>query len=520
MANTVIIGAQWGDEGKGKIVDMLSAQSGLIVRFQGGNNAGHTIKVQGKETILHLIPSGILHEGKNCLIGNGVVLDPFVFLKEVDELAAKGIDVSPSRLGISKKTHLIMPYHKSLDNAREAKRAGKKIGTTGRGIGPCYEDKASRVGLRAGDLTNPQLVREKVHHALLEKNVLLRELYKYDTLDENQVCEELLAIAPRITPYLKDASSEIQKAQAAGQDILFEGAQGIHLDIDHGTYPFVTSSSTVASSAAAGSGVGPSALERVVGIVKAYTTRVGSGPFPTELEDDTGRYIQTNGHEFGATTGRPRRCGWLDVVILRETVRKEADGQGEFDRELGKEHHFGHVELHVRPLPRGTGNRVLVGDFLPADEAEARKLLPKPLLDAALEGVRDALQSGALTGYPVEDVEVTLTAVERREGQTTVPGCHMAAGMALREALAAASPVALEPLMKVEISVPDEFLGAAISLFGTAGGRVEDLEDRSGLKHVRGLAPLRKLFGFSTSLRSATQGRAGLVLTFDRFDLP
>ena len=243
MANTVIIGAQWGDEGKGKIVDMLSAQSGLIVRFQGGNNAGHTIKVQGKETILHLIPSGILHEGKNCLIGNGVVLDPFVFLKEVDELAAKGIDVSPSRLGISKKTHLIMPYHKSLDNAREAKRAGKKIGTTGRGIGPCYADKASRVGLRAGDLTNPQLVREKVHHALLEKNVLLRELYKYDTLDENQVCEELLAIAPRITPYLKDASSEIQKAQAAGQDILFEGAQGIHLDIDHGTYPFVTSSS-------------------------------------------------------------------------------------------------------------------------------------------------------------------------------------------------------------------------------------------------------------------------------------
>ena len=326
MANTVIIGAQWGDEGKGKIVDMLSAQSGLIVRFQGGNNAGHTIKVQGRETILHLIPSGILHEGKNCLIGNGVVLDPFVFLKEVDELAAKGIDVSPSRLGISKKTHLIMPYHKSLDNAREAKRAGKKIGTTGRGIGPCYEDKASRVGLRAGDLTNPQLVREKVRHALLEKNVLLRELYKYDTLDENQVCEELLAIAPRITPYLKDASAEIQKAQAAGQDILFEGAQGIHLDIDHGTYPFVTSSSTVASSAAAGSGVGPSALERVVGIVKAYTTRVGSGPFPTELEDDTGRYIQTNGHEFGATA-----LTKLDVLqnlpALQICVAYELDGQ-------------------------------------------------------------------------------------------------------------------------------------------------------------------------------------------------
>ena len=321
MANTVIIGAQWGDEGKGKIVDMLSAQSGLIVRFQGGNNAGHTIKVQGKETILHLIPSGILHEGKNCLIGNGVVLDPFVFLKEVDELAAKGIDVSPSRLGISKKTHLIMPYHKSLDNAREAKRAGKKIGTTGRGIGPCYEDKASRVGLRAGDLTNPQLVREKVHHALLEKNVLLKELYKFDPVDENSVLEALLAQAARLTPYLTDVSAAVADAQARGQVVLFEGAQGIHLDIDHGTYPFVTSSNTVASSAAAGSGTGPHALHRIVGIVKAYSTRVGSGPFPTELEDDTGSYLRAQGHEFGATTGRPRRCGWLDAVVLRETVR-------------------------------------------------------------------------------------------------------------------------------------------------------------------------------------------------------
>ena len=324
MANTVIIGAQWGDEGKGKIVDMLSAQSGLIVRFQGGNNAGHTIKVQGKETILHLIPSGILHEGKNCLIGNGVVLDPFVFLKEVDELAAKGIDVSPSRLGISKKTHLIMPYHKSLDNAREAKRAGKKIGTTGRGIGPCYEDKASRVGLRAGDLTNPQLVREKVHHALLEKNVLLRELYKYDTLDENQVCEELLAIAPRITPYLKDASSEIQKAQAAGQDILFEGAQGIHLDIDHGTYPYVTSSNCTAGGAITGSGVGMKNVDRVLGVMKAYITRVGSGPMPTELsyESEAGHTLTEEGYEYGVTTGRRRRCGWFDGPIAEGVVSR------------------------------------------------------------------------------------------------------------------------------------------------------------------------------------------------------
>ena len=321
MANIVIIGAQWGDEGKGKIVDMLSAESDLIVRFQGGNNAGHTIKVDGKETILHLIPSGILHEGKTCLIGNGVVLDPEVFLKEVDALSAKGIDVSPARLGISPKTHLILPYHKVIDQAREAKRAGKKIGTTGRGIGPCYEDKVARIGVRAGDLAQPDLLREKVRFALLEKNVLLKELYKFDSVDENSVLDSLLAQAARLTPYLTDVSAAIADAQAKGQVVLFEGAQGIHLDIDHGTYPFVTSSNTVASSAAAGSGTGPHALHRIVGIVKAYSTRVGSGPFPTELEDDTGCYLRAQGHEFGATTGRPRRCGWLDAVVLRETVR-------------------------------------------------------------------------------------------------------------------------------------------------------------------------------------------------------
>ncbi|MBQ9451691.1 MAG: adenylosuccinate synthase [Desulfovibrio sp.] len=320
MANTVIIGAQWGDEGKGKIVDMLSARSRAIVRFQGGNNAGHTIKVQGQETILHLIPSGILHEGTICLVGNGVVLDPEVFLQEVDQLAQRGIDVSPARLGISKKTHLILPYHKSLDKAREAKRAGRKIGTTGRGIGPCYEDKAARVGLRAGDLCNPELVRSKVTHALEEKNILLRA-YNFEPLDPGAVIDGLLALAPRLTPYLTEVEDRLQEVQQKGGDILFEGAQGVHLDIDHGTYPFVTSSNTVAGNAAAGCGIAPSALTRVVGIVKAYTTRVGSGPFPTELLDDTGSYLRTEGHEFGATTGRPRRCGWLDAVVLRESVR-------------------------------------------------------------------------------------------------------------------------------------------------------------------------------------------------------
>lgn len=321
MANTVIIGTQWGDEGKGKIVDMLSARSQVIVRFQGGNNAGHTIQVGNEETILHLVPSGILHPGTLCLVGNGVVLDPEVFLHETDELAARGVDVSAARLGVSKKAHLILPYHKSLDKAREAKRAGHKIGTTGRGIGPCYEDKAARVGLRAGDLADPDLVRAKVRHTLLEKNVLLHELYKFEPLDPEAVSEEVLALAPRLLPYVQDTDARLHAAIAAGKDVLFEGAQGVHLDIDHGTYPFVTSSNTVAGNAAAGSAVGPTVLNRVVGVIKAYTTRVGAGPFPTELLDDAGSYLRTNGHEFGATTGRPRRCGWFDAVVARASVR-------------------------------------------------------------------------------------------------------------------------------------------------------------------------------------------------------
>ena len=321
MANVVIIGAQWGDEGKGKIVDLLSRKLDVIVRFQGGNNAGHTIKVGEEQTILHLIPSGILHENKICCISNGVVCDPFVLLTEIDKLSAKDIDITPKRLKISKKTHLILPYHKAIDQAREDHKAGKKIGTTGRGIGPCYEDKMSRVGIRAADLTNPDLLHTKIIAALEEKNTLLKNLYQAETLDPEQVFNEMMSIAPRLIPYLADISSEIENAWAEGKEVLFEGAQGTHLDIDHGTYPFVTSSNTVASNAAAGSGISPRALDCIVGIVKAYTTRVGSGPFPTELENETGEFLRAQGHEFGATTGRPRRCGWLDIVILRESIR-------------------------------------------------------------------------------------------------------------------------------------------------------------------------------------------------------
>lgn len=321
MANTVIIGAQWGDEGKGKIVDMLSAQSQVIERFQGGANAGHTIKSNGKETILHLVPSGILWPDALCLIGNGVVFDPEVFLSEISALQGEGVNVAPERLAVSAKAHLILGYHKILDQAREEKRANGKIGTTGRGIGPCYEDKAARIGLRAGDLANPELVRSKIRNALREKNILLKELYNYEAIDPDKIADELLELAPRILPYIKDVDSLVHAAIRENKAVLFEGAQGVHLDIDHGTYPFVTSSNTVSAGACCGTGVPPSEISEVIGVAKAYTTRVGSGPFPTELENETGEYLRKAGHEFGATTGRPRRCGWLDIVILRESVR-------------------------------------------------------------------------------------------------------------------------------------------------------------------------------------------------------
>lgn len=322
MSNVVVMGAQWGDEGKGKIVDLLTRKCDVIVRFQGGNNAGHTVLVGDRQYILHLIPSGILHPGKKCLIGNGVVLDPAVFCREVETLRGQDVDVSPARLMISRKTHVIMPYHKALDMARERHKSNEsKIGTTGRGIGPCYEDKMSRIGIRAADLAMPELLRAKIEAALLEKNALLAGLYGGEPMTVDAVFDEIMAVAPRVVPHLADVTAEIEDAWAAGRHVMFEGAQGTHLDIDHGTYPFVTSSNTVSGNAAAGSGVAPTRLDRIVAIVKAYTTRVGAGPFPTEQLNEAGDYLQQKGHEFGATTGRKRRCGWLDAVVLREAVR-------------------------------------------------------------------------------------------------------------------------------------------------------------------------------------------------------
>ncbi len=320
MANIIIVGTQWGDEGKGKIVDLLAEYADIVVRFQGGNNAGHTMVVDGEQFISHLVPSGIL-QGKQCVIGNGMVVDPGVLLEEIDYLSGKGIDVSPGKLKISEKAHLIMPYHKQIDKAREDASAKGKIGTTGRGIGPCYEDKASRRGIRFADLISEAIFEEKVRAILLEKNFYLTEFYRNEAIDPEAVISEFEICRKRLAPYVADISVFIDRGIRSGEQVLFEGAQGTHLDIDHGTYPYVTSSNTVSGNACSGSGLGPKKIDGVIGIVKAYTTRVGEGPFPTELFDEIGDAIQKKGAEFGATTGRKRRCGWIDMVILRNAVR-------------------------------------------------------------------------------------------------------------------------------------------------------------------------------------------------------
>jgi adenylosuccinate synthase len=321
MSNVVIVGTQWGDEGKGKVVDLLASGADLVVRFQGGNNAGHTLVVNGEETICHLIPSGILHKGKKCLIGNGVVVDPAVLLQEIHSLMEKGISVSPDNLALSEKAHLIMPYHKAIDQAREAAKSKDKIGTTGRGIGPCYEDKVGRTGIRAIDLLEPEILEEKIRTNLKEKNFYLTQFLDAKPLEFKPLLKSYLSMGEILRPYISDVSLEIDRAVKSGENILFEGAQGTHLDIDHGTYPFVTSSNPLSGTVCTGAGVGPDKLHHIVGIVKAYTTRVGAGPFVTELLDDTGDYIQEKGAEYGATTGRRRRCGWLDLVMLRDSVR-------------------------------------------------------------------------------------------------------------------------------------------------------------------------------------------------------
>jgi adenylosuccinate synthase len=318
--NIVVIGTQWGDEGKGKIVDWLAESARGVVRFQGGHNAGHTLWVNGQKTILRLIPSGIMHPSVTCYIGNGVVLSPEALLKEISELEAAGLDVR-SRLKISEACPLILPYHVALDQAREARRGDAKIGTTGRGIGPAYEDKVARRALRVQDLFDPAGFRAKLDEVLDYHNFVLTKYLGAQAVSAQAVVDQAMALAPAVAPMVADVSSLLYMAQQAGENLLFEGAQGALLDVDHGTYPYVTSSNCVAGAAAAGAGVGPQSLNYVLGITKAYATRVGSGPFPTELLDETGLRLATVGKEFGSVTGRPRRCGWFDGAALKRSVR-------------------------------------------------------------------------------------------------------------------------------------------------------------------------------------------------------
>ncbi|MDP2968331.1 MAG: adenylosuccinate synthase, partial [Deltaproteobacteria bacterium] len=318
MANIVIVGAQWGDEGKGKIVDLLTRYADIVVRFQGGNNAGHTIVLKGEKFVFHLIPSGILYENKQCVIGSGVVVDPAVLIEEVNELKKRGYLKDDSQLMVSEEAHLILPYHRRIDIARDRVF---KIGTTGRGIGPAYEDKVARYGIRVVDLMDEEVFRKKLKTNLLQKNAYLSEVLKEEGFELSEIFDEFLRFKKQLEKYVRNTSlilyDEIQK----GKHILFEGAQGALLDLDHGTYPYVTASNTVAGNACAGSGIGPTMIDSVIGVAKAYTTRVGEGPFPTELKDQVGERIREKGGEYGATTGRPRRCGWFDAVVVNHAIR-------------------------------------------------------------------------------------------------------------------------------------------------------------------------------------------------------
>lgn len=321
MANVIVVGTQWGDEGKGKFVDIYSHDADVIARFQGGDNAGHTLVVKGEQSIFHLIPSGILHDHKVCILGNGMVINPEVLLREIDNLQERNLFPRDTKLYISENAHIIMPYHRRLDSARERHKGRTTIGTTEKGIGPAYEDKITRAGIRLCDLLNDEVFKEKLERNVEEKNFYLTELFEEEPVDSELIYREYKGYAKRLEQYAANTSVIIKNAIEKGNNILFEGAQGCHLDIDHGTYPFVTSSNTVAGNACCGTGLGPTEIDAVVGICKAYTTRVGEGPFVTELTDETGEKIQKTGREFGATTGRKRRCGWLDTVLVRQSVR-------------------------------------------------------------------------------------------------------------------------------------------------------------------------------------------------------
>ncbi len=320
MSVIVIVGAQWGDEGKGKIVDVLTEKADGVARYQGGHNAGHTVVINNEKFVLHIIPSGILHKGKTCIIGNGVVVEPASLIEEIDGLKKRGVEVGKN-LFLSKNAHLIMPYHTAIEREQERLKGAKKIGTTGKGIGPAYVDKIARTGIRAGELLYPEMFKEKLRTNLAVVNNLLKNLYNAPTFDLEAVYNEYMGYADRLSGHIADTDIIINRMIDEKKNILLEGAQGTLLDVDHGTYPYVTSSSAAAGGACTGLGIGPTKISKVIGVVKAYTTRVGEGPFPTEMKDSLGETIREKGGEYGATTGRPRRCGWLDLVVLRHSVR-------------------------------------------------------------------------------------------------------------------------------------------------------------------------------------------------------
>lgn len=321
MSGLVVIGAQWGDEGKGKITDFLAEGADVVVRYQGGNNAGHTVEVLDKKYKLHLIPSGILYDTKLCVIGNGVVIDPKAFFDELSYLEKEGVKVSEDKLIVSDRAHVIMPYHKLIDRLSEQMRGNKDIGTTGKGIGPCYTDKHERTGIRVCDLLNKETLKEKLEINIAAKNRIIKEVYGGEELNFDEVYEEYVEYGERLRPFVKDISVVLYDAIKSGKKVLFEGAQGTLLDIDYGTYPYVTSSHPISGGVCVGAGIGPTMITNAIGVCKAYTTRVGKGPFPTELFDEMGDYIREKGFEYGTTTGRARRCGWLDLVILKYAVR-------------------------------------------------------------------------------------------------------------------------------------------------------------------------------------------------------
>lgn len=410
-----MVGTQWGDEGKGKIVDLLTGRADVVVRFQGGNNAGHTLKVSGEQVILHLIPSGILYPETLNIIANGVVVDPGVLLEEKEELRKRGYFLNDSQLIISERAHVIMPYHKIIDQCREEILGGAKIGTTGRGIGPAYEDKASRMGIRMGDLLRENNLRKKVNAALDEKNFLIEHRFHRPPFDPDQVIEEYVEYGRKLKPHLTDTSYVLFNRISAGSRILFEGAQGTLLDIDHGTYPYVTSSNVISGNVCCGSGVSPTSIEGIWGVMKAYSTRVGHGGFPTELSDSLGEEIRTRGAEFGATTGRPRRCGWLDMVVISYSIRLN----GLTGIALTKMD----VLTGISPLKICLGYELdgVVTDRVPADIGDLERVIPKYRevkgWDEPLEDCRsfDDLPKNAkdyvetiehLTGVPVTLVSV------------------------------------------------------------------------------------------------------------------